>query len=143
MPNLRVVNLSNNQIERLEITGPLPNLVELNLRRNAITEVRDLKDLTSLLKLYLSGNQIASLDQVTALPALTDITLEGNPVDKPGFSLTLKEKFPTLIYYNLIRVIPIEHKSRMETLADKIIKNKETKVSVVTTPKPETIETNV
>jgi len=106
----------------------LPNLVELNLRRNAITEVRDLKELTSLLKLYLSGNQITSLEQVTALPAVTDITLEGNPLDKPGYSLALKEKFTTLIYYNLIRVMPIENKNRIESLADQIIKNKETKV---------------
>ena len=123
----------------------MPNLVELNLRRNAITEVRDLKDLTSLLKLYLSGNQISSLDQITALPAVTDITLEGNPIDKPGFTLILKEKFPTLIYYNLVRIIPIDHKGRLESIADKISKNKENKVVAVavTTPKPEIFEPNV
>jgi Leucine-rich repeat (LRR) protein len=100
----KVVNLSSNLIEVLEVGCPMPNLVELNLRRNQIADVKEFS-LPELKKLYLSGNKISSLEAFTSLPSLTDLTLESNPVDKtPGFALVLKDKFPSLINYNLQKI---------------------------------------
>lgn len=98
---VKVVNLSSNLIEVLEVTCPMPNLVEFNLRRNQISEVKDLV-LPELKKLYLSGNKITTMDAVKSLPSLTDLTLDGNPLDKtPGVAVTLKDKFKSLVHYNL------------------------------------------
>jgi Leucine-rich repeat (LRR) protein len=113
--NVKVVNLSSNLIEVLEVTCKMPNLVELNLRRNQISDVKDL-DLPELKKLYLSGNKITSMDAIKALPLLTDLTLDNNPIDKtPGLGVALKEKFPSLIHYNLLKLTD----GSLETLADK------------------------
>jgi Leucine-rich repeat (LRR) protein len=113
--NVKVVNLSSNLIEVLEVTCKMPNLLELNLRRNQISDVKDL-DLPELKKLYLSGNKITSMEAIKALPLLTDLTLDNNPIDKtPGLGVALKEKFPSLIHYNLLKLTD----GSLENLADK------------------------
>ena len=73
--------------------------------------------LPELKKLYLSGNKVATLDSVKSLPALTDITLDGNPIDKcEGIAVTLKEKFPKLVHYNLQKLM---QDAKLEPLSDK------------------------
>ena len=109
--NLKVLNLSNNCLESLEINCQMPNLVELNLRNNQISKVTLSAEnaLPDLRKLYLSGNQLDSMDAFTQLPSLTDLSLEGNPIetrDKEMLATAMQEKFPTLVYYNLQRIQP-------------------------------------
>jgi Leucine-rich repeat (LRR) protein len=115
LQNARVINLSSNMIESLEVNASMPHLLELNLRRNQIVEVKDLADMPALKKLYLSNNNISSLDQVSCLPELVDLTLETNPVDKPGLTATFKDKFPALVYYNLRRISQAEPESKVKT----------------------------
>ena len=100
-----MLNLSNNSIENLEINHPMAALTELNLRKNSIKEVCDLKSLTRLQKLYLSNNQISTINAISSLPMLQDLTMENNPVDKSaGFVKFLRERFPSLNFYNLQKV---------------------------------------
>jgi hypothetical protein len=94
LQNLRILNLSGNQIEELEITCPMKCLMELNLRGNRIknlkigTGIKGLKEiqLENLAKMYLSNNQLKNFDSITSsksmLSNLSELTLENNPIEK-------------------------------------------------------------
>ena len=70
LQNLRILNLSGNQIEEIEITSQMKSLMELNLRGNKIREIKigsgikGLKEIQfdSLTKMYLSNNMIKNFD---------------------------------------------------------------------------------
>jgi Leucine-rich repeat (LRR) protein len=72
LQNLRILNLSGNQIEEIEMTCSMKSLVELNLRGNKIKAlkiglgVKGLKEVQydCLAKVYLSNNQIKDFDHV-------------------------------------------------------------------------------
>lgn len=109
LTNLRILNLSGNQIEEIEITCSMKALVELNLRGNKIKNlkiglnVKGLKEiqLEQLVKIYLSNNQIQNFDNVISdkkmLASVTELTLENNPIEKdPKLTEKISEKFPGL-----------------------------------------------
>ena len=72
LKNLRVLNLSNNEIKSVEINCSMTNLRELNLRQNKIVDIKIGQmngssiqiSLENLQKLQLSFNQISSLDGI-------------------------------------------------------------------------------
>ena len=88
LQNLRILNLSGNQIEEVVISCSMKSLTELNLRGNKIREfeIKDGVTLESLTKLFLSNNQIKSFEKVPSLkqtmPVLLELTLENNPIEK-------------------------------------------------------------
>lgn len=90
LKQLRVLNLSNNQLTEFQFNDSLQQLKELNLRNNRIKklELMAATELKALQKLYLSNNLIGSLacfqEGVTAkvMPALQDLTLENNPLSE-------------------------------------------------------------
>ena len=109
LSNLRILNLSNNQIQKLEIPSELKKLEELNLRKNHISELNDLSHIGHcLLRVYLSSNCIESLDCVGSLPNLRELTLDNNPIadkeDVADFTRSMLVKFPSLIFLNLQKV---------------------------------------
>ena len=65
LQSLRTLNLSNNQIDEVDINCPMKSLCELNLRQNKIKNIRiNSTNLSSLAKMYLSNNQIKNFDQI-------------------------------------------------------------------------------
>lgn len=94
LTNLRILNLSGNQIEEVEMTFSMKSLVELNLRGNKIKNlkiglnVKGLKEIQfdQLAKIYLSNNQIKDFDSIVTdksmLAQVTELTLENNPIEK-------------------------------------------------------------
>lgn len=94
LTNLRILNLSGNQIEEVEMTFSMKSLVELNLRGNKIKNlkiglnVKGLKEIQfdQLAKIYLSNNQIKDFDSIVSdksmLAQVTELTLENNPIEK-------------------------------------------------------------
>jgi protein phosphatase 1 regulatory subunit 7 len=83
---LRIVNLANNQISKIENLDYLQNLTELNLKLNTIGAIENMRHLIKLEKLYLANNriEIKSFDQcdLTRLTMMKELTLENNPCCK-------------------------------------------------------------
>lgn len=58
MPNLRILNLANNLLTKIEGLEAQVNLVELNLKINLIETIENLGHLVKLEKLFFSNNRI-------------------------------------------------------------------------------------
>jgi len=112
LQNLRILNLSNNLIEFLDLPE-MRNLVELNLRKNKISLINKLVGFVSLQKLNLGQNQIKSITNLeNSLNSLKELVLDSNPIaNSATFSQTLLKSFPSLIYYNLQKILPNGEKS--------------------------------
>ena len=102
LTNLRVLNLSQNQIKTIELPHAMKSLNEINIRKNFISEVKDLSHITSVQRLYLSYNLISSLAQIETAPSsIFELTLDNNPIEKTNNLLpSLKQSFQNLTYYN-------------------------------------------
>ena len=81
-PALKKLDLSYNQIRKLEGLERLTSLTELYLSGNQISKLEGLNALTSLTELYLSGNQISKLEGLNALTSLTELYLLDNQIAK-------------------------------------------------------------
>jgi hypothetical protein len=104
-PDLRLLNLSNNEISLVENLAPLTALERLNVSGNKITALRnisclgenllelhaaknqikvaDLRGLNKLFLLDISHNKLASLAELhglSELPSLAQLMLQGNPL---------------------------------------------------------------
>lgn len=122
-PQLAALNLSSNQIERLENLDPLVNLSTLDLRDNQLTSLEglgggklaELRELNvsgnrisrvscgrcELLDLNLGNNDIAEWSQVQAIgaafPRLRSLVLLGNPIcQKEGYREETRRCLPGL-----------------------------------------------
>lgn len=86
LPNLSVVHLANNDIERLGSPLDHSRLEEINLQGNCITDWEDvgaaLGTLPNLQRLHLTGNRISSIAVSTrsTLTCLTHLGLDANPL---------------------------------------------------------------
>lgn len=97
--NLRKLDLSDNQIRRIDQLAPLKKLTYLNLANNRITDIESLAGLLFLEYLNLSGENNAIVDwgylqdntvngglgsnSVVVIPTAYTLDSEGNPL--PGF----------------------------------------------------------
>ena len=81
-PALKKLDLSYNQIRKLEGLERLTSLTELYLSGNQISKLEGLNALTSLTELYLLDNQIAKLEGLNALTSLTELYLLDNQIAK-------------------------------------------------------------
>ena len=81
-PALKSLDLSHNQISKLEGLDGLTSLTGLSLRNNQIRKLEGLDHLTSLRGLDLSGNQLIKLEGLDHLTSLTGLNLRGNQIAK-------------------------------------------------------------
>ena len=79
-PNLKKLNLSDNQISDLSLLAGLVQLKELYLSENQISDLSPLTGLLQLKKLYLSENQISDLSPLTGLLQLKELNLYHNQI---------------------------------------------------------------
>jgi len=88
---LEILNLSKNQIKRIENLTPQQNLRELNLAYNQIENIFGLDQIPLLSVINLSYNKIADIKELRNLQnikSLRILFLEGNPIcNHPYFSL--------------------------------------------------------
>ena len=82
LTSLTELYLSGNQINKLESLDRLASLTMLNLSGNQISKLESLASLTSLTRLYLSCNQISKLESLASLTSLTELYLSGNQISK-------------------------------------------------------------
>ncbi|WP_232518220.1 leucine-rich repeat domain-containing protein [Porphyromonas gingivalis] len=82
LTSLTELYLSGNQINKLESLDRLASLTMLNLSGNQISKLESLASLTSLTELYLSCNQISKLESLASLTSLTRLYLSGNQISK-------------------------------------------------------------
>ncbi|XP_070543564.1 leucine-rich repeat-containing protein 61-like [Ptychodera flava] len=71
--NLQTLDLSYNDISRLQALATLKQLTHLNLAANRIASLEPLKELESLLSLNIAGNLIGSTDSLRCLTHLEDL----------------------------------------------------------------------
>lgn len=85
VPNLQLLNLSYNSIERIDGLRCLSrSLIELNLAENQITAIENLSFLHRLERLNLSGNKIASLpSSISHLVSLKTFRIARNQLSSP------------------------------------------------------------
>ncbi|MCE8189931.1 leucine-rich repeat protein [Porphyromonas gingivalis] len=82
LTSLTELHLSGNQVRKLEGLDYLVSLKELYLSSNQICKLEGLDHLVSLKELYLSGNQICKLEGLDHLISLTGFNLSGNQISK-------------------------------------------------------------
>lgn len=82
LTSLTELRLSGNQVRKLEGLDHLSSLTELYLSSNQICKLEGLEHLVSLKELYLSGNQICRLEGLEHLISLTGFNLSGNQISK-------------------------------------------------------------
>ena len=76
--NLRTLNLSINDINKIEGLENMTNLEYLNLSDNEITKIEGLENLENLKEINLNNNQISDITPLRANTALTILNLKGN-----------------------------------------------------------------
>ena len=80
LANLTELDLSYNSISDLSPLSGLTNLTELGLRANSISDLSPLSGLTNLTELGLGVNLISDLSPVSGLTNLTFLHLDGNSI---------------------------------------------------------------
>jgi internalin A len=99
------LNLSYNQITKIERLDTLTNLHELNLFDNKITKIEGLDTLTNLQILYLSYNQITEIEGLDTLTNLQILSLYKNKITKIEGLKTLTNLDTLKLNYNEITKI--------------------------------------
>jgi internalin A len=82
LDSLQVFDLSSNNISKLEGLSSLDSLQVLNLSNNNITKLEGFDSLDNLQELRLSGNQISKLEGLGSLSNLQGLNLSGNQISK-------------------------------------------------------------
>lgn len=81
--NIRILNLSDNQIQKMEGLDGMERLQVLKLSQNMIKEVDNYLDLSSLVHFDISNNCLTQLDMKDArnyMPELNQLYLNSNPL---------------------------------------------------------------
>ncbi|XP_048380280.2 slit homolog 3 protein-like [Stegostoma tigrinum] len=81
LPNLRDIDLSNNQIQHFDPDRPFP-IEKLDLSKNSLTRIPDISNLKNLKKLILDYNKIHALPQgaFNDLVLLEELSISGNAI---------------------------------------------------------------
>ena len=135
VPNLKILNLSYNNLSVIEGLNKLTVLVELNLAENFIRRIENLEPLISLQRLNLSGNQISRIPEGIStlknlqilrfsrndlsviqdisylgdIKSLSSLTIEDNPI------MTIEQCIPYTIY--CIRSLVMLNNSKVTPIA--------------------------
>lgn len=83
-PNLALINLAGNEIEKVEPLKDLKNLQSLDLSKNKIVDIAPLASIKALQYVELSDNQIAAVDPLAELPKLAALYIAGNKIANPA-----------------------------------------------------------
>ena len=76
--NLRTLNLSINDINKIEGLENMTTLEYLDLSDNEITKIEGLENLENLKEVFLNNNQISDITPLSANILLTNLNLKGN-----------------------------------------------------------------
>lgn len=79
-PSLRELDLSQNELRRVEGLEGAPQLRELNLNNNQITDASKIRDLPLLEKVLLKANRSKNLPKIETLPRLKFCLMRDNYV---------------------------------------------------------------
>lgn len=90
LPQIKELDLWDNDIEDLSPLASLTGLKELWLPYNLISDLSPLAGLDKLMKLNIYGNHIASLEPLRGLTNLNQLDLRGNPLE-PGALACLRK----------------------------------------------------
>ncbi|XP_064606254.1 uncharacterized protein LOC135471118 [Liolophura sinensis] len=80
LKHLHTLNLSHNEITRIDLMPSCPSLVELNLSMNKLEDITGLPRLVNLKVLHFNNNQLKSLDGVQSLGRLHELYIQNNKV---------------------------------------------------------------
>ncbi|MGB1207081.1 MAG: leucine-rich repeat domain-containing protein [Chitinophagales bacterium] len=80
LKNLIVLDISGNNISKIEHLDSLEQLETLNIKGNKISEIDNLGSLTQLQELYLNDNQITKIENLRDLTLLQKLYLNNRPV---------------------------------------------------------------
>jgi hypothetical protein len=79
-PNLALINLAGNEIEKVDQLKDLKNLQSLDLKKNKIADITPLGNIKALQYVELSDNQITAVDALADLPKLSALYIAGNKI---------------------------------------------------------------
>lgn len=119
LQDLRVLNLSGNQLEEVKNLGHNRSITELNLRRNKITQLDGFLELPCLQTLFLSGNNLCTLtglSNVFTSKSIMDLSLDDNPCSfESNYRPHVISRLPNLSFFDLKRVTENERKIQANT----------------------------
>ena len=103
--SLRILDISQNRLTKLENIGSLPNLQTLNASKNMLPDsdaISELSQCASLNTLDISNNILEGegvIDVLVAVPSLLSLALAGNPVmSTPQLRKKMIGRMPRLAY---------------------------------------------
>lgn len=108
LTNLRVLNLSYNEISEVVRLGSLPSLQELMLHKNNIDNIEKLigMDLPALEKLNLAYNKLKEIDSLGKLTNLIVLELQHNVLEKLVGVENLKKLEELKLEFNKLKDLP-------------------------------------
>nr|WP_262909742.1 leucine-rich repeat domain-containing protein [Porphyromonas gingivalis] len=110
LTSLTGLSLRDNQIRKLEGLDSLTFLTGLSLSENQIRKLEGLDHLTSLTRLDLSYNQIAKLEGLDSLTSLTELYLSGNQISKiEGLDSLSSLTWLDLSYNQIAKLESLDH----------------------------------
>lgn len=80
LKNLQKLNLSRNDLIKIQALQYYKSLTELDVSFNQIEDISFLKDLKNIRKIYLADNKIAVIEPLKDLQNITDLDISGNKI---------------------------------------------------------------
>lgn len=109
LDHLELLDLSYNQIKKIENLYSLNNLLSLNLGENRISKIEGLDDLNELKELFLHSNHITKIEGINNLKKLTILNLRDNRISKIEGDFEQLEKIDIVdLAHNPIEYPPME-----------------------------------
>jgi len=90
-PNLALINLAGNEIEKVDQLKDLKNLQSLDLSKNKIADITPLASIKALQFVELSDNQISAVEPLADLPKLSALYIAGNKIANAAPLANLKK----------------------------------------------------
>lgn len=116
LSNLIELDLSDNQINSLEVASILPQLQRLNLYNNSFKNLKDLKFFPGLIHLQVGGNDIEILDVQYPLTTLETLKADKNPIKQLGQLKGLNNLLYLYVSYAQIKNLGLLELEKLELL---------------------------